>query len=56
MKENSILNHTNSDFEIENEKLIVEIINEEKLFDKFTEQMKALLTSHETKLSFDSER
>jgi hypothetical protein len=56
MKENSILNQKNFDFEIQNEKLMVEIINDEKLFDKFTEQMKALLTSHETKLSFDSER
>jgi hypothetical protein len=56
MKENSILNQTNSDFEIDNEKIMAEIMNEEKLLDKFTEQMKALLAPHESKLLSDSDR
>ncbi len=56
MKENSILNQTGSEFEHDNEKLISLIINEEKMFDKFTEQMNAILDFHNNRLPVDSDR
>jgi hypothetical protein len=56
MKENSIFNQTGSEIEHGKEKIINEIIKEEKMFDKFTEQMNAILDFHNSILAVDSDR